>query len=250
VDEGKLQWDAPVKQYLPWFRMHDDVATLRITPRDLVTHRSGLPRHDLVWYNNNSSTREELVRRIAYLPLSRDIRTTFQYNNLMYLTAGYLVGELNGSSWEDALRRLVLAPLGMSRTNFSVKDSQKDADHAVPYRTTSDSISRIPFRDITLVGPAGSINSSAEEMLKWVNLHLSQGRLDDKQVIQTATLRDMYRPYTPISGLGSMQELGPMSYGLGWFIDTYRGRYRVQHGGNIDGFTAAVQMLPNERIGI
>lgn len=250
VDQGKLQWDVPLRTYLPWFRMHTDFATLHITPRDLVTHRSGLPRHDGLWYNNTSTSREELVRRIAYLPLNKDLRETFQYNNLMFLTAGFLVGNINGTSWEDGLRQLVLNPLGMTRTNFSVKESQADADFSQPYLVQRDSIKRIPFRDISLVGPAGSINSSAEEMLKWAGLHLAGGKRGDTQVIQTSTLRDMYRPYTPISGMGDNPELGAMSYGLGWFIDTYRGHYRAQHGGNIDGFTAAVTLLPQDRIGI
>ncbi len=250
VDQGKLQWDVPVRTYLPWFRMHDDAVTLRITPRDLVTHRSGLPRHDLLWYNNTVNSREDLVRRIAYLPLNKDLRETFQYNNLMFLTAGYLVGHLTGSTWEDGLRQLVLEPLGMRRTNFSVKESQADADFSQPYIVRRDTIQRMPFRDISLVGPAGSINSTAEDMLKWVGLHLASGKLGEKQVMQASTLRDMYRPYTPISGMSDIAELGPQSYGLGWFVDTYRGRYRVQHGGNIDGFTASVTMLPRERVGI
>ncbi len=250
VDKGTMQWDVPVRSYLPWFRLHDDVATLRITPRDHVTHRSGLPRRDLVWYNNSSSTREDLVRRIAYLPLSKDIRTTFQYNNLMFLTAGFLVGELTKSTWETGLQQLVLDPLGTSRTNFSVTQSQLDADHALPYRTSGDTITRIPFRDISLMGPAGSINSSAEDMLRCLNLHLAGGKRGDIRVIQANTLRDMYRPHTPISGLGDDPELGPQSYALGWFVDTYRGQYRVQHGGNIDGFTASVQMLPARNIGL
>ncbi len=250
VDDGKLRWDVPLRTYLPWFRMNTEFATLHLTPRDLVTHRSGLPRHDLLWYNNSTDTRESLVRRIAYLPLNKDLRETFQYNNLMFLTAGFLVGTINGTSWEEGISQLVMKPLGMSRTNFSVKASQADPDHATPYRVRHDSIQAIPFRDISLVGPAGAINSSAEEMLKWVSLHLAGGKLGDRQVIQATTLRDMYRPYTPITGLGDNAELGPMSYGLGWFIDTYRGHYRAQHGGNIDGFTAAVQMLPQDRIGI
>ncbi len=250
VDQGKLEWDVPVRTYLPWFRLSDESASLRITPRDLVTHRSGLPRHDLLWYNNTTSTREELVRRIAYLPLNKDLRETFQYNNLMFLTAGYLVGTITGSSWESGLQKLVLDPLGMNRTNFSVKQSAADPDHSLGYRVQRDSVQRMPFRDISLIGPAGSINSSAEEMLKWVGLHLAGGKLGSTQVMQAITLRDMYRPYTPISGLGDDNELGPMSYGLGWFIDTYRGHYRVQHGGNIDGFTASVTMLPKDGIGI
>jgi CubicO group peptidase (beta-lactamase class C family) len=250
VDQGKLQWDVPVRNYLPGFRMHDDVVTLRLTPRDLVTHRSGLPRHDLMWYNNTTSTREELVRRLAYLPLSADLREKFQYNNLMFLTAGHLVGVLTGKSWEDGLRQLVLSPLGMTRTNFSVVEMQRDSDYSFGYGVRRDTIEKLPFRDISLVGPAGSINSSAEEMTKWITLHLNGGKLGNAQVMQSATLRDMYRPYTPISGIGPAPELGPMSYGLGWFVDTYRGHYRAQHGGNIDGFTASVTLLPTDRMGI
>jgi CubicO group peptidase (beta-lactamase class C family) len=250
VDQGRLQWDVPVRTYLPWFRMHTDDASRRLTPRDLVTHRSGLPRHDLVWYNNTGSTREELVRRLAYLPLNKDLRETFQYNNLMYLTAGYLVGSVVGTSWEDAVRSLVMTPAGMTRTNFSVAASQADTDFSFPYTLRRDTIQKLPFRDISLVGPAGSINSSAEDMLKWMSIHLTGGRIGTRQVLQPATLKDMYRPYTPISGIGDDPEFGPMSYGLGWFVDSYRGHYRAQHGGNIDGFTAAVTLLPTDRIGI
>ena len=157
---------------------------------------------------------------------------------------------INGTSWEDGLRHLVLDPLEMKRTNFSVRQSEADPDHSLGYRVQHDSIQRMPFRDISLVGPAGAINSTAEEMLKWVRLHIAGGKIGDKQVIQAATLRDMYRPYTPISGLGDDPELGPMSYGMGWFVDTYRGHYRAQHGGNIDGFTASVTLLPKDNIGI
>ncbi len=250
VDQGKLAWDVPLRTYLPWFRMQDEFATARLSPRDLVTHRSGLPRHDLLWYNNSTNTREELVRRLAYLPPSADLRERFQYNNLMFLTAGYLVGTLSGASWEDGIRQLVLTPLGMARTNFSVAASQKDPDHSLGYTVRRDTIERLPFRDISLVGPAGSINSSAEEMTKWITLHLNGGKAGDRQVLQPATIRDMYRPYTPIGGMGTATELGPMSYGLGWFVDTYRGRYRAQHGGNIDGFSAGVTLLPNDGMGI
>ncbi|MDX2183761.1 MAG: serine hydrolase [Gemmatimonadaceae bacterium] len=250
VDEGKLQWDVPVRTYLPWFAMHDPAVTERITPRDLVTHRSGLPRHDYVWYNNTTATREELVRRVRYLPLSRDLRQEFQYNNLMFLSAGYLVGHLTGSTWEDGLRRQVLGPLKMTRTNFSVAQSKSDPDHSEPYRVRKDTIEQIPFRDISLVGPAGSINSTITDMAQWVTLHLNGGKLGDTQVIKTGTLRDMYRPYTPISGLGDDPEQGPVSYGLGWFVTTWRGHYFVHHGGNIDGFSALVAMFPHDKIGI
>ncbi len=106
VDAGKLDWDTPVRHYLPTFKLYDMVATEHLTPRDLVTHRSGLPRHDLMWYENES-TRQELFDRLRYLQPSKDIRTTFQYQNLMYMVAGYLVGEIAGQSWEDFVQQQI-----------------------------------------------------------------------------------------------------------------------------------------------
>jgi CubicO group peptidase (beta-lactamase class C family) len=249
VDQGKLEWDKPLVTYLPDFRLYDASATMRLTPRDLVTHRSGLPRHDLVWYNNTSSTREELVHQLAYLQPNKDLRELFQYNNLMFLTAGYLAGRLMDCSWEDAIRKLVFQPLHMSATNFSVLESQKTADFSLGYAVRRDSTPRMPFRNIDLVGPAGSINSSVTDMLKWVGMHLAGGMVDGKPVINRATLRDMYAPHMPIGGMPTDPELGPGNYGMGWFVSSYRGHYNVYHGGNIDGFSALVSMYPQDRIG-
>lgn len=249
VDQGRIEWDKPVVDYLPWFRMYDPDVTRRLSVRDLVTHRSGLPRHDLVWYNNRSVTREELVRRLRYLPPNKDLRETFQYNNLMFVTAGYLVGTLQGTSWEDAIRSLVFQPLGMSGSNFSVTESQRAPDFSLPYEVRNDTIHQMPFRDINLVGPAGSINSSVDDMLKWVRMQLSDGTVDGKRVIQAATLRDMHSPHMPI-GLPDEKEFGAQDYGMGWFLTSYRGHYQVSHGGNIDGFSALVTLYPQDGVGV
>jgi CubicO group peptidase (beta-lactamase class C family) len=250
VDQGKLEWDKPVITYMPEFRLYDPAATLRISPRDLVTHRSGLPRHDLVWYNNFTSTREDLISRIAYLPPNKDLRETFQYNNLMFLTAGVLAGRIMNSSWEDAIRRLVFQPLGMNSSNFSVAESQKTADWSRGYEVRKDTIRAMPFRNIDLIGPAGSINSNVADMVKWIGMHLAGGVVDGKQVIARTTLNDMYAPHMPIGGMPSDKDLGAANYGMGWFLTSYRGHYLVQHGGNIDGFSAMVALMPQDRIGI
>ena len=165
VDEGKLDWDAPVRNYIPEFRMYDRVATELMTPRDLVTHRSGLPRHDLVWYNATIS-RKKIVDRLPYLVPSETFRSKFQYNNLMFMTAGYLVERVTGQSWEDTVRHRIFEPLGMTGSNFSVKDSQKTADFAKPYADRDDKVVEVPFRDISNAGPAGSINSNVEDMAR------------------------------------------------------------------------------------
>ena len=249
VDQGRIAWDNPVVDYLPWFRMYDPDVTRRLTMRDLVTHRSGLPRHDLLWYNNPTATREELVRRLRYLRPNKDLRETFQYNNLMFLTAGYLAGTLMGTPWEDAIRSLVFQPLGMTGSNFSVAESQRASDFSLPYEVRHDTVRVMPFRDISLVGPAGSINSSVEDMLKWVRMQLSDGTVDGRRVIQAATLQDMHAPHMAI-GVSDQKEFGATDYGMGWFLTSYRGHYRADHGGNIDGFSALVVLYPHDRLGI
>ena len=249
VDQGKVEWDKPVRTYIPWFRLYDAPAGERLTPRDLVTHRSGLPRHDLVWYNNRTATREELVRSLAYLPPTADLREKWQYNNLMFLTAGYLVETMTGKSWEDSVRELVFGPLGMGRSNFSVLESQKDKDFALPYGERDGKVVKIPFRDITLVGPAGSINSSAKEMARWVAVHINGGKLGDKQVIGAATLADLHAPHMTTGDVADRPDITAADYALGWFVDNYRGHGRVHHGGNIDGFSAMVSLWPNDGLG-
>jgi CubicO group peptidase (beta-lactamase class C family) len=250
VDEGKVEWDKPVRNYIPWLKLYDPSATERLSVRDLVTHRSGLPRHDLVWYNNYDATREAFVRKLAFLEPSADLREKWQYNNLMYLTAGYLTEVLTGKSWEDAVRARVFEPLGMRRSNFSVKDSQRDNDFAQPYAKRSDKVVKIPFRDITNIGPAGSINSSVNEMAHWVIAHLNGGKYGDKQIASASTVNEMHLPQMATGAPGDHAEISSMDYGLGWMIDTYRGHQRVQHGGNIDGFSANVVLFPKDKLGI
>ena len=249
VDRGEMEWDKPVRNYIPWFQMHDAVVGQRLTPRDMVTHRSGLPRHDLVWYNNFTVSREELVRRIAHLELSADLREKFQYNNLMFLSAGFLLEKLTGSPWEKAVRDLVFTPLDMQRSNFSVKASQQDENFAQPYAEKEGKLEKIPFRDITTVGPAGAINSSVREMSRWLTVHLYNGKYAGKAIINPATLRDMHTLHMAGAGTSGDPRVSDAGYGMGWFVDHYRGHRRVHHGGNIDGFTCMVTLLPDDGLG-
>jgi len=249
VDEGKMAWDKPIRAYIPWFRLYDKEAGEQLTPRDMVTHRSGLPRHDLLWYNNKSASREDLVRALAYLQPSAGLREKWQYNNLMFLTAGFLLETLTGKSWEDAVRSLVFEPLSMKRSNFSVLESQKDSDFAYPYDNSEKTIKKIPFRDITLIGPAGSINSSATEMANWVSVHLAGGKFGGKALLSPQVVSDMHQPHMVMGREPSTAHVVSLAYGMGWMTDVYRGHRRVHHGGNIDGFSALVSFLPDDGLG-
>jgi CubicO group peptidase (beta-lactamase class C family) len=254
VDDGKLEWDRPLREYLPTFRLQDLFATERMTPRDLVTHRSGLPRHDLMWYNSPFG-RQELFDRLRYLEPNKDFRTFFQYQNLMYLTAGYLVGKLSDSSWEAFVRERIFVPLEMENSNFSVEEMQQSPNCSLPYQKKEDEIQPIPFRNIDTVGPAGSINSSVVEMANWLLLHLGDGTFKGQQVVSQSNLNEMHTPQMVIQSMPGMDiyakqpEIGDLSYGLGWFIQHYRGRKLVHHGGNIDGFSAMVAFLPEQDVG-
>lgn len=251
VDQGKMEWEKPVIAYISELRLADEYATMHLTPLDMVTHRSGLPRHDLLWYNNADYDAKQLVDRLAYLPPNKGLRQTWQYNNIMFGLAGQLVARLYGKPWEDAVREMVLEPLGMSSTNFSVAASQKAPDFALPYGEEADTIRKIGFRDISnAVEPAGAINSSVEDMAKWVTVHLNGGRADGKPVIQPSTLRFLHTPQMVIAALPADADLGPTAYAPGWMVDQYRGHLRVEHGGNIDGFSALVTLFPNDNAGM
>lgn len=253
VDEGKLDWDKPVRTWIPEFKLKDHVATERMTPRDLVTHRSGLPRHDMLWYNT-TYTRSDMVNRLQYLDFSKDFRTTWQYNNLMYLTAGYLTERVTGAMWESTINSRIFMPLGMTHSNFSVVDAQKTDDYAIPYDEFEKNIRRRDFRDISNVGPAGSIMSNAEDMAAWVKVHLGNGNgvgpTAGKPYIKKSTLNDMHTSHMSMpGGYNAETETLSVGYGLGWFVDVYRGVRRVHHGGNIDGFSCLVTLIPEKNLG-
>ncbi|MEM7705928.1 MAG: serine hydrolase [Pseudomonadota bacterium] len=251
VDDGALEWDEPVRRYLPSFNLADAGIAARISTRDLVTHRSGLPRHDLLWYNNNGGTRAELIARFEHLEFTADLRERFQYNNLMYMTAGYLAGELSGSTWEEVMRSRLFSPLGMERTNFSVAKSQADANHARPYRENDDDeLEEIPFRSIDLVGPAGSVNSSVNEMARWLQFNLDGGRAGDAQLVDRATLADIHSPHMTVPSTSTRDDIVSAGYGLGWGVSVYRGHRRLGHGGGIDGFITSVILFPDDNLGL
>lgn len=253
VDENKLEWDKPVREYLPTFKLMDPFATARMTPRDLVIHNSGLPRHDGIWFGS-SATRDELFKRQAYLEPSCDFRTTYQYNNLMFMTAGYLVGQIAGTTWEGFTQERIFDPLGMENSNFSIEDSKKTPDFALPYKERDGKLVEIPFRNIDAVGPAGSINSNVVDMAKWVLLHLNKGKHGGKQIISAAALKVIHSPHIPIKmaeveAMSHYKEMTAWMYGMGWMLSPYRGHLLIHHAGGIDGFSALVTFMPRENLG-
>lgn len=252
VDEGRLDWDKPVRAYLPDFVLADPVASERLTPRDLISHRTGLPRHDNVWIRT-PFTRQEIYERLRFLGFNRDIRQVYQYNNLMVMTAGYLVGRIVGASWEDFAQARILDPLGMSETNFSTDVSRQAPDFSRSYTLVQGQVEEFPFYNADALGPAGSINSNVMDMSRWVLANLNKGRYGDaldKALVSEKTLAQIHAPQTVVPDMPRYAELFYASYGMGWRITAYRGHPLVSHGGAIMGFSAQVSMLPRDGIGV
>ncbi len=249
VDEGRLDWDTPVRRYLPELRLRDPVATERITVRDLVTHRSGLPRHDLVWYSSGED-REQVFRRLEYLEPSADLRGLWQYQNLMYMLAGYLLERIAGRAWEEFARRRIFEPLGMASSNLSVNESQRMPDHALGYRERDGELRRMDFYVQGAAGPAGGINSNVSDLSRWLLLHLNGGRHGDRQLVSEGQLLEMRSPQMVVQGQSRYDELPHQSYALGWVVEPYRGHELVHHGGNIDGFSSRVSLMPRDNMGV
>ena len=255
VDEGQLDWDTPVREYLPGFRLHDPVAGARVTPRDLMSHRSGLPEHEFFMYNCGF-TPEEMFERLRHLELNKDLRTTFQYSNLMVMIAGYIAGQLNGTTWEELAQTRVLDPLGMTGTDFSIHESRKTGDFALGYQRVDDEVTRIRhlMLDFDAEGAAGTINSDAEDMSRYLLFHLNQGRHNEVQVLSQRNAAEMQTPQIPWTRSVPLslrqKEFGSWSYGLGLAVTTYRGHKSVGHGGGFGGFVALMSFLPEERLGV
>jgi N-acyl-D-amino-acid deacylase len=256
VDERKLSWDSVVRDALPEFRLKDRTITERVTIVDLLSHRTGLPRHDQVWYRSRLS-RRALVEALPHLELNHDLREVWQYNNLMYTSAGCVLEALTSQTWEEFIRSRIMTQLGMAASDFSVDEMQKTDDYALPYATLKGKAERVSFCNLDAMAPAGAINSNVEEMSRYLTLHMAAGKTGDQRLISAATADAMQTPkmVVPDSEAGALHassfpELGHTSYGLGFFLTTYRGRKLVWHSGSIDGYSALMSFLPRERIGV
>ncbi len=249
IEEGLLDWDTRVIDVLPDFRLWDQYATQNLTLRDLITHRSGIPRHDFMWYNSSFS-REDLLKRLRYLEPTCNIRERYNYGNLTYLIAGLAMERMKGETWETLVSQKILTPLGMKKTNFSIAKMQESDDFAFPYLERNGALKQIPFRDFHAVGPAAAMNSNASDMTHWIKMLLARGTYEDRPMISSGLIQEMFAAQVVISGYVENKEAQFNAYGLGWCINSYRGHYYVSHDGGPDGFTSVVSILPYDNIGV
>jgi len=250
VEEGKLKWDDPVQQHLPWFKLYDPYVSAHTTVRDLLCHRTGLGTFsgDVVWYKSNYSA-QEAVRRAAELPQAYEYRAGYGYSNLMFLAAGEVIRSVSGKSWDAFVAERIFAPLGMSRTVTSVKALPKTSNVAAPHKNNQP----IPWVDWDNMGAAGGIISSTTDMLKWLQWNLDQGKLGDKQLLPAKSFWELWQPHN-INRLGeSSRKRYPTRhfylYGLGWGLFDYNGYLVVSHSGGYDGMYSRTFFVPELQLG-
>lgn len=264
VDQGKLSWDEPIRTYVPDVLLYDEFASRNCTLRDLLCHRTGMPRHEYSWYGTDF-TRAELVEHMRYFEPSQPFRYTMQYCNYGYVLAGWIAEQVTGKTWEQLLQEMIFDPLGMDRTNCYICDIEGDENHAAPYNHTPGTLEgqvQIPFYVTNIenkedgigapFGPAGSINSTVTDMLKWVQMFLNKGKVGDTQLISEESVNELTKPQmlrtNPLDLSNPETEF--MTYGMGWFDELFRGKKFIHHGGNINGFSAFTSYMPELDIGI
>ena len=255
VSDKKLEWDKPVASYLPEFALQDEYASAHATVRDLAAHRTGLPRHDLVWMNSPMDL-PEMVGALRFLEPGRELRAAFQYNNLMYIALGRLVEKVSGMPWDAFVRERIFKPLGMTRSGCTIPEYVAADEYAYSYRWEKDAWAAQPLpapSDKLMYGAraSGSVNTTAEDMCAWALAHLQAYQAGANSALPAEALRETHAPEipTPWAPMSNTEVLLP-SYAMGWMTDVYRENWRVHHGGSTLGFNSSVMLFPRARVGV
>jgi CubicO group peptidase (beta-lactamase class C family) len=256
VDAGKLAWDDPVTRYLPEFVLRDPYVTREITLRDLLSHKVGFGDPDYLWYGVDDDY-ATILRRLRFVDPESSFRSHYAYNNVTYATAGVIAGKVYGRGWDALVRERILEPLGMHETVTEGHDLADGADVASPHDLVHDTLRVIPDvgRLADPIAPAGAMYSSVLDMARWIRFLLDDGRVGDSALVKSETLAELFRPQTIIptaSFYPTAQRTLPhfTAYGMGWFLQDYRGEFAAFHTGSIDGTVAIVGLLPERKVGV
>lgn len=252
VDEGKMSWDDHPRKHLPYFKLSDPVADACVTMRDLVSHRTGMPRHDELW-SVEERTAEEIVKRYGLAPHSTSFRSTYEYANVPFSAAGLAVGEVVGSTWQEFVKERIFEPLGMT-AKCKVSETEASPDHSHGHVPHKGKAVLVPTPKHDNSTAAGAINASASDMSKWIRLHLNDGEFEGKQIISKKNLNETKKPHivVPVENpdkYGIDHGVNLSTYCLGWGKKEYRGEIIVSHGGWLRGFTSNTTFIPRLKAG-
>lgn len=258
AEESKISWDAPVINYLPSFLLWDPYVTREITVRDLVCHRCGLGlgAGDLLWWPPSDYSRKEIFKRLRFIKPASSFRSTYAYNNLMFLVAGEVIEAASGLSWEDFITQRILEPLGMKDTSARISDLEKKDNVAATHAEVEGVVRLVKPFLVDTINPAGGIISNADDMARWVMCHLNEGLIDGgKRLFSERTARELGTMLVPRPTSPAPPELTPLKasfsgYGHGIGLRDYRGWKVLQHTGGLPGYVSQVTMMPDLELGV
>lgn len=254
VDEEKVDWDDPVVKYLPDFKLEDPYIMRDLRVRDLLTHNTGIGNADFLWWKTDLGS-EEILDRMQYAETAYPLRGGYTYQNIMYLAAGELIGQVSGMTWAEFISDRLMAPLKMSRSTPLRRLAEEKENRSTPHDYVNDKIQPIVDTDADMIGPAGSGWSCAADMAKWMNFLLDSARVDDKRLISADNFTELFTPQIVIPRdkfYPTVKLTQPFwtTYALGWFQHDY-GEHAVSfHTGSLGGTVAICGLIPEQRLGV
>ena len=254
VQEGKLDWNDKVQEYLPWFELSDPYVSRKTTIKDLLCHRVGLGTFsgDFIWYKSDLNSKE-IIRRIKHLPMQFGFRDGYGYSNVMYITAGEIIKKVSGKTWGENVQERILNPINMERSIFSLSDLEKKGNYATPHALEKEQNIPIRYEDWEEVGALGGVISSVNDIGKWMIFNMNNGIVGEDTILSTSSrniIWKMHNTFNVDHTLSNESNTHFRGYGLGWGLADFHGRLRVSHSGGYDGMISAVNMIPDENLGV
>jgi len=256
IDEGKLAWSDRVVDRLPDLQLHDPYPARELTLRDLLSHRVGFGDPGFLWYGQETPA-SEIFRRVRFVVPESSFRSSYAYNNVTFAAGGVIAGRAYGAGWDALIRDRILGPLRMTATVTEGQYLPAGGDLALPHDLVHDTLQVIPGVGSLVDGiaPAGAMYSNVEDMARWLRFLLAGGRVGDSALVSPATFAQFFQPQTIIptsSFYPTASRTRPhfTAYGMGWFLQDYRGEFVAFHTGSIDGYVAIVGLLPERDVGV
>ena len=253
-DEGEMSFDDSPRMYIPELNFFNKEMNSNIMIKDLMCHRTGIPRHDYSWYLFPTFSKDSLIQRIEFHEPFAGVREKWRYNNFMFLTQGVIAERITGKTWEENIQERLFGPLNMTRSNLHIADLENSSNAAFGYSVNDDgTVEKLDYYKIGGMCPAGSINSSVNEMSNWLMTWINGGKFNGEQIIPEAYVKEAMSSQAVVAGAlpdDEFPDMHMLNYGYAWMMGSYKGHYEVEHGGAIDGFRASTAFYPSDSIGI
>ena len=249
-EDEKLDFEDSPIDHINELRFYNSQMNDVISIRDMMSHRTGLPRHDASWYFFPTFSKDSLVSRVKHHKPFTSVRNQWWYNNFMFMLQGVIAERITNKTWSENIKEMIFDPLGMTRSNTSIAELENSENAAFGY---SQDFKKMDYYKIAGMGPAGSINSSVNEMSKWLITWINKGEYKGRKILPpNYTEEAISSQSVVVANLPDEDNPGLhlTNYGYGWFLSSYKGHYRVEHGGNIDGFSTSAAFYPSDKVGI